>query len=69
MTFTPIDSRFISVFADIIAMLEEHFTPEGVAVWLNSRNRNLGLRRPIDLVNEGNGDRVRFEAEVTCVAA
>jgi hypothetical protein len=46
----------------IVRMLSDVYTQEGVRIWLNSRNRNLGLERPIDLLAEGQIDAVLDEA-------
>lgn len=45
----------------IVRMLGENYSPEGVRIWLNSRNRNLGLRRPMDMLVEGDSDAVLEE--------
>lgn len=36
----------------IVSELREVYTDEGIQIWLRSRNRNLGGRRPIDLLAE-----------------
>jgi DNA-binding transcriptional regulator YiaG len=46
----------------IVRLLSDTYTREGIRIWLNSRNRNLELRRPIDLLEEGNIDTVLEEA-------
>lgn len=46
----------------VVRMLADVYTQEGVRIWLNSRNRNLGLERPIDLLAEGQIDIVLEEA-------
>jgi hypothetical protein len=46
----------------VVRMLADVYTQEGVRIWLNSRNRNLGLERPIDLLAEGQIDAVLEEA-------
>lgn len=46
----------------IIGILLDTYQPEGVGIWLNSPNRNLDGRKPLDLINEGNGQRVLDEA-------
>lgn len=47
----------------IVQLLSDTYTREGIRIWLNSRNRNLGLRRPIDLLEEGDIDAVLEEAD------
>lgn len=34
----------------VVDQLSEVYTPEGVEIWLHSRNRNLRGQRPIDLL-------------------
>lgn len=46
----------------IVRLLSDTYTREGIRIWLNSRNRNLQLRRPIDLLEEGDIDGVLEEA-------
>lgn len=46
----------------IVRLLGDTYTREGIRIWLNSRNRNLELRRPIDLLEEGDIDTVLQEA-------
>lgn len=46
----------------IVRRLEDIYRPAGVEIWLHSRNRELGDRRPIDLLIEG-----RFEKVVNAV--
>jgi len=46
----------------IVRLLSDTYTREGIRIWLNSRNRNLQLRRPIDLLEEGDIDAVLEEA-------
>ena len=46
----------------IIASLLDTYKPEGVGIWLNSPNRNLG-GRPLDLIAAGDGGRVLAEAD------
>jgi DNA-binding transcriptional regulator YiaG len=47
----------------IIDILSDSYTPEGIDIWFHSRNRNLDMRRPIDLLTEGDFDRVLDEAK------
>jgi hypothetical protein len=43
--------------------LAEVYTPEGVEIWLNSRNQSLDGRRPIDILAEGDFSTVRAAVE------
>lgn len=45
----------------LVRELREVYTDEGIQIWLKSRNRNLGGRRPIDLLAEGRIDDVLEE--------
>jgi transcriptional regulator with XRE-family HTH domain len=62
---TPTGTRLLRLvdLGTIIALLRDAYTDQGIALWLHSRNRNLGLRRPIDLLAEGEYDAVVREAE------
>ncbi|BBZ51691.1 hypothetical protein MHEI_34080 [Mycobacterium heidelbergense] len=42
----------------IVELLGDSYTDEGIDIWLHSRNRNLNMRRPIDLLTEGQVDQV-----------
>lgn len=46
----------------IVRLLSDTYTQEGIRIWLNSRNRNLNLERPIDLLEDGEIDAVLEEA-------
>ncbi len=46
----------------IVRLLSDTYTREGIRIWLNSRNRNLGLERPINLLARGEIDAVLEEA-------
>lgn len=46
-----------------LSKLGELYTPEGIDIWLNSRNSALEMRRPMELLQEGQIDRVREEVE------
>jgi len=46
----------------IIDVLRDSYTPEGMEIWLRSRNRNLDLMRPIDLLMDGRTDEVLDQA-------
>jgi transcriptional regulator with XRE-family HTH domain len=47
----------------IVDLLSDSYTPEGIDIWLHSRNRNLDMRRPIDLLVEGELEQVLDEAK------
>jgi DNA-binding transcriptional regulator YiaG len=47
----------------IVDLLSDSYTPEGIDIWLHSRNRNLDMQRPIDLLIDGNLDQVLDEAK------
>lgn len=47
----------------IVRLLSDTYTPEGIRIWLNSRNRNLDLQRPINLLEDGQIDAVLQEAD------
>lgn len=46
----------------IVTLLSDVYTNDGIEIWLHSRNRNLDLRRPIDLLIESRFDEVVEEA-------
>lgn len=46
----------------VIDQLKDSYTDEGIEIWLRSRNRNLDMRRPIDLLVEGRIDEVLDQA-------
>lgn len=43
--------------------LGDLYTPEGIDIWLNSRNARFEMKRPIDLLTDGEIDRVSEEVE------
>lgn len=45
----------------VAVLLAEVYLPEGVQIWLTSRNRNLDMQRPVDLL-ESDPERVLAEA-------
>jgi DNA-binding transcriptional regulator YiaG len=47
----------------IVDLLSDSYTREGIDIWLHSRNRNLDMQRPIDLLVEGKLDEVLDEAK------
>jgi hypothetical protein len=48
---------------EIVLLLRETLTPRGVGQWLSARNRNLGGRRPIDVLSEGGANEIRDAAK------
>lgn len=46
----------------VFDILEDTYTPQGVGTWLLSRNRNLDMQSPIDLLRAGRLDEVLAEA-------
>lgn len=44
--------RLVDLFY-VVDQLEEIYRPEGVEIWLHSRNRHLAGRRPVDLLRSG----------------
>jgi transcriptional regulator with XRE-family HTH domain len=53
--------RLLDIHA-IVDVLREAYTDEGIDIWLHSRNRNLDMQRPIDLIKEGEMDQVLDQA-------
>jgi DNA-binding transcriptional regulator YiaG len=53
--------RLLDVHA-IVDLLSDAYTDEGIDIWLHSRNRNLDMRRPIDLLKEGEAEQVLDQA-------
>jgi transcriptional regulator with XRE-family HTH domain len=47
----------------VIALLGDSYTDEGIDIWLHSRNRNLDMQRPVDLIVDGEIDKVIDEAK------
>lgn len=47
---------------EIALLLEETLTPRGIAQWFTARNRQLGARRPVDALREGDVEAVRQAA-------
>lgn len=54
-------ARLLDILS-VIDLLQDSYTPEGIEIWLRSRNRNLDMQRPIDLLVEGRFDEVLDEA-------
>lgn len=53
--------RLLDIHA-IVDLLSDAYTQEGIDIWLHSRNRNLDMQRPIDLLKEGEVDQVLDQA-------
>jgi DNA-binding transcriptional regulator YiaG len=49
--------------SQIVKALGEVYRDEGIQIWLRSRNRNLGGRRPIELLAAGALDEVLAEVD------
>ncbi len=49
--------------SQIVKTLSEVYRDEGIQIWLRSRNRNLGGRRPIELLASGALDEVLAEVD------
>ncbi len=47
----------------LVTELRDVYTDEGIQIWLRSRNRHLGHRRPIELLAEGRVDDVLDEVQ------
>ena len=54
--------RLLDIHA-IVDLLSDAYTDEGIDIWLHSRNRNLDMRRPLDLLKEGEVDQVLEQAK------
>ena len=48
---------------DIMQILEDSLTAEGIEQWLRAANRLLDGRRPVDLIDEGDTESVRQAAQ------
>lgn len=47
----------------ILEKLRDIYTEEGIRIWLHSRNGHLGMRRPIELLEQGEIDQVLDEVD------
>lgn len=47
----------------ILERLRDIYTEEGIRIWLHSRNNDLGMRRPIELLEQGEIDQVLDEVD------
>jgi transcriptional regulator with XRE-family HTH domain len=47
----------------VVELLRDSYTDEGIDIWLHARNRNLDMRRPIDLIVEGRIEEVIDQAK------
>ena len=54
--------RLLDIHA-IVDLLSDAYTYEGIDIWLHSRNRNLDMQRPIELLKEGEVDQVLEQAK------
>ena len=59
----PQNDERLRELREIVLLLRETLTPRGVGQWLNARNRNLGGRRPIEVLADGNATEVRDAAK------
>jgi hypothetical protein len=59
MKYTLCDEQYTMIFSEIVNVLSDTYDEDGVVIWLNSRNQLLSGERPIDLINRGEGLRVR----------
>jgi Protein of unknown function (DUF2384) len=53
----PMENR--PAMVDIMQILEDSLTAEGIEQWLRAANRLLDGRRPVDLIDEGDTESVR----------
>ena len=44
----------------VVDRLRDVYTPEGIEIWLHGRNRSLKGEKPIDLLREGDFERVLY---------
>lgn len=47
---------------EIALLFEDTLSPRGIAQWFTARNRQLGARRPVDALHDGDVDAVRRAA-------
>ena len=47
---------------EIALLLQDTLRPRGIAQWFTARNRQLGARRPVDALRDGDVDAVRRAA-------
>jgi hypothetical protein len=52
----------VEVLWEVQLILKDAYTFPGVRIWLQSRNRNLDMQRPEDLIKSGQHDLVLAEA-------
>lgn len=53
----PVDKGWTTTIADIATVLSDHYTEDGIATFLDSRNRHLDGERPIVLCRTKEGRR------------
>lgn len=49
--------------------LAEIYHPEGIDIWMRARNRMLGDERPVDLIRDGQAERVLALIEALATGA
>ena len=54
--------RLLDIHA-LVKLLGESYTVAGINTWLHARNRNLDMRRPIELIVDSEVEKVIAEAE------
>lgn len=47
---------------EVYEILDATYKPPGINLWLHSKNRNLHMRRPADLLAQGQGEVALAEA-------
>lgn len=47
----------------VVELLSDSYTDQGIDIWLHARNRNLDMHRPMDLIMEGQIEKVIDEAK------
>jgi uncharacterized protein (DUF2384 family) len=57
------ETAYANAVAEVVELLSEIYDDEGVEIWLQGRNKCLGNRRPIDLMDEGDFQPVRMAVE------
>jgi hypothetical protein len=57
----PMENR--PAIVDIMQILGDSLTAEGIEQWLHAANRLLDGRRPIDIIDEGDTESVRQAAQ------
>jgi transcriptional regulator with XRE-family HTH domain len=47
----------------VVQLLSDSYTAEGIDIWLHARNRKLDMRRPMDLIIDGQIEKIIDEAK------